>query len=268
MSLSVIILGKNVASEVVPTLKTVRFADEVIFVDTGSTDNTLKVVKPYVDKLIKTSSIQNFSKWRNLGASKASSDWLLYIDSDERIPKPLADEIITTIKSPAHEAFRIHRFEILIGKHLKHWPDSYVLRLIKKSALKKWTGKLHEQPIIEGKIGTLKGSIVHLTHKNIEEKLLNTLNWSRLEAEMLFKANHPPMKGWRFWRILFTEFLTRFVKQGLWKDGIEGNIEVIYQMFSRFLTYVQLWQMQRKETLKETYSKIDKRILDEWKGDK
>ena len=81
---------------------------------------------------------------------------------------------------------------------------------------------------------------------------------------MLLKANQPPMKGWRFWRILFTEFITRFVRQGLWRDGNEGNIEVIYQMFSRFLTYVQLWQLQRQPTLKQTYASIDKKILDEW----
>ncbi len=264
MSLSVIILGKNVAHEVVPTLKTVRFANEIIFVDTGSTDNTLKLVRPFVDKIIKVSSNQNFAKWRDTGAEYSSSEWLLYIDSDERVPKPLADEILNIIQNPSHAAYRIHRFEILLGKHLKHWPDSYVLRLIKKSALKKWTGKLHEQPLIEGSIGTLKGSLVHLTHKNIEEKLLNTLNWSRLEAKMLLKANHPPMKGWRFWRILFTEFFTRFVKQGLWRDGNEGNIEVIYQMFSRFLTYVQLWQLQRHPKLKQTYARIDKKILNEW----
>lgn len=265
MSLSVIILGKNVAHEVLPTLKTTRFADEVVFVDTGSTDNTLKLVKPYVDKIIKTSG-HNFSKWRNLGATKASGDWLLYIDSDERVPYPLAKEILSVIQNPAHSAYRIHRYEILLGKHLKYWPDSYVLRLIKKSALKKWVGKLHEQPQIDGSLGTLKGSLVHLTHKNIEEKLLNTLRWSRLEAEMLFQANHPPMKAWRFWRILFTEFWTRFIKQGLWRDGLEGNLEVIYQIFSRFLTYVQLWQLQRHPTLRQTYHQIDQKILKEWKS--
>ncbi len=264
MTLSVIVLGKNVAHEVVPTLKTVRFADEVIFVDTGSTDDTLKVIKPYVHKVIHTTG-HNFARWRNLGAKKAKGDWLLYIDSDERVPKPLAWEIRQTIENSSHDAYRIHRFEILLGKHLRHWPDSYVLRLIKVAALKKWTGKLHEQPQIEGSLGTLKGSLVHLTHKNLEEKLLNTLNWSKLEAEMLLKANHPPMKGWRFWRIIFTEFVNRFIKQGLWKDGNEGNIEVIYQMFSRFLTYVQLWQMQRSPSLKESYDKIDQKILQEWK---
>ncbi len=264
MTLSVIVLSRNVASEIIPTLKSARFAPEIILVDTGSTDDTLKVARPYVHKIIKTSG-QDFAAWRNLGASAATSDWLLYLDSDERLPKPLAEEILSTINNPKHQAYTIPRYEILLGRHLSHWPDSRVLRLIKKSALKKWVGRLHEQPQIEGSIGKLHQSLVHLTHKNIDEKVLNTLNWSALEAKLLFDAHHPPMKGWRFWRILLTEFFMRFIKQELWRDGVEGNIEIIYQMFSRFLTYVRLWEMQRSPTLKETYANIDKKILQEWK---
>lgn len=264
MTLSVIILAKDVAHEILPTLKTVKFADEVILVDTGSTDDTIKLSRPYVNKIVKTSGV-DFAKWRNLGAKAATSDWLLYVDSDERIPKPLANEITTVINNSKHAAYTIHRYEILLGRHLNHWPDSKVLRLIKKSSLKKWHGKLHEQPQIEGSIGSLNQSLVHLTHKNIDEKVLNTLNWSQLEAQMLFDAKHPKMQGWRFWRIILTEFFNRFIKQGLWADGPEGNIEVIYQMFSRFLTYVRLWQLQRNPSLKETYDNIDKKILSEWK---
>jgi len=79
---------------------------------------------------------------------------------------------------------------------------------------------------------------------------------------MLFKANHPPMKGWRFFRIILTEFWQRAIKQGLWHDGTEGTIEIIYQMFSRFLTYERLWEMQRHPSLKKTYQEIDKKILE------
>jgi hypothetical protein len=137
--------------------------------------------------------------------------------------------------------------------------------LIKKTALKKWRGKLHEQPEIIGEIGQLKQQLIHLSHKNIDEKVSGTLKWSKLEAEMLFKANHPPMKGWRFFRIILTEFWHRFVKQGLWRDGTEGYIEVIYQMFSRFLTYERLWELQRQPSLKKTYQDIDKKIIKEIK---
>lgn len=259
--LSIIILAKDVAEEIIPALKTSKFADEIILVDTGSTDNTIAVSRPYATKIVKTSG-QDFAAWRNLGASEATGDWLLYLDSDERIPVPLSSEILAVIQNPKFSAYTIPRRDIMLGRYLPHWPDSRVLRLIKKSSLTRWEGKLHEQPIISGEIGDLKNSLIHLTHKNIDEKVLNTLNWSHLEAELLLKANHPKMTAWRFWRILFTEILTR-LSQGLWKDGTEGTIEIIYQSFSRFITYVRLWELQHEPSLKKTYQNIDQKILKE-----
>lgn len=264
--LSIIILGQNVETEIVPAFKTSQFADEIIFVDTftGSTDKTLSLARKYAHKIIKSESY-NFSNWRNDGAKVATGEWLLYLDSDERITPKLATEINNAINQTDYAAFTISRYEVFLGKHLNHWPDPRVLRLIKKSALKSWQGKLHEQPSIEGKIGELNEQLVHLSHKNIDEKLSGTIKWSKLEAEMLFRSGHPPMKGWRFARIMLTEFWDRAVKQRLLLDGIEGWIEVIYQMFSRFLTYERLWEMQRDPTLKETYEAIDKNICQEAK---
>lgn len=259
-SLSVIVLAKNVQDEIITALKTAAFADEIILIDTGSTDDTIKVSRPYVTKIVKTTG-QDFAAWRNLGAQESGGDWLLYLDSDERIPVGLFREIKSVLENPKHSAYTIPRHDIMLGKYLKHWPDSRVLRLIKKSALKKWQGKLHEQPTIEGSIGKLNQALVHLTHKNIDEKVLNTLNWSHLEAEMIQKSGHPKMVGWRFWRIIATEFWHRFIRQGLWKDGTQGHIEIIYQIFSRFITYVRLWEMQQQPSLKETYKHIDEKIL-------
>lgn len=266
-TLSIVIVAKNVAEEIVPTLKNAKaFADEIIVVDTGSTDDgaTLKAVKPYATKVYQTSG-HDFSKWRNQGAKLATCDWIFYLDSDERITPPLADEIKNAIQSSDFSAYQISRFEVFLGKHLAHWGDPWVLRLIKKDKLDKWVGKLHEQPKISGPIGKLKNQMVHLSHKNIDEKVINTLNWSKLEADMLLEAKHPPMVGWRFIRIILTEFSYRFFKQKLFMDGTEGMIEIIYQMFSRFITYVRLWEAQRKPSLKEAYQKIDQQILDQWK---
>lgn len=260
-TISVIILGQNVAEEIGMSFETSKFADEIIFVDTftGSTDDTLKIARQYKAKIVKSPSY-NFSDWRNDGFKAAKSDWLLYLDSDERLTDKLVAEIKKTIDNPLHSAYTISRYEVFLGKHLNHWPDSKVLRLMKKSALLGWIGKLHEQPKIEGTIGDLKEQMVHLSHKNIDEKVTSTLKWSKLEAEMLFKANHPKMVGWRFFRIIFTEFWVRFVRQGLWRDGTEGIIEVIYQMFSVFITYVRLWELQRDPSLSKTYENIDKQL--------
>ncbi len=264
MKLSIIILSRNVAEEIVPALKTSQFADEIIVVDTGSTDGTLDVCRKFGTKIVHATG-DSFAKWRNDGAKVAKGEWLLYLDSDERIPVKLATEIISTIESPTHNSYTISRYEVFLGRHLNHWGDPRVLRLIKKSSLKRWEGKLHEQPKIDGTVGDLRQQMVHLSHKNIDEKLPNTLEWSKSEAKLLYDAGHPPVTWWRFIRIMLTEFWDRCVRQGLWRDGTEGWIEIIYQMFSRFITYERLWEMQRKPSLKETYNDIDKQLLSEWK---
>lgn len=264
--ISAIIIAKNAEKEIVPALASVTFCDEVVVVDNGSSDNTIDVSKKYGAKILKSSS-SDFASWRNEGANISTGDWLLYLDTDERVDIKLAKEIKRAISTKDYSAYTIPRHEIFLGKHLEHWGDSYVLRLIKKQSLKKWHGKLHEQPEISGSIGFLKNSILHLSHKNIDEKTLNTLVWSKVEAKMLYGANHPPMVWWRFVRVMLTEFWRRFTS-GLWKDGTEGWIEIIYQMFSVFLTYERLWEMQRKPSLKKTYAEIDKEFLAKLKQDK
>lgn len=261
--LSVIILTKNSEDEVTTALKTARFAEEIVVVDTGSEDKTLDIVRKYADVVVGSDG-NDFSKWRNLGAKKASGDWLLYLDSDERIPLKLANEISEILLSGDKDAYLLTRYEIMLGKHLKHWGDSQVLRLIKKNALVKWQGKLHEQPIIEGNIGQLKHKLIHLTHKNIDEKTTSTFNWSRMEANLMLAANHPKMTWWRFYRIIFTEFIHRAFVKGLVWDGDVGHIESIYQSFSRFMSYVRLWELQQSPSLRDVYQQVDKKIMEEW----
>jgi len=267
--LSVIILAHDVEDEIIPALETAKFADEIIVVDTdtGSTDKTVALSLKHGARIVRSPGY-NFARWRNDGAQAARGDWLLYLDSDERIPVKLANEIMKVIEDPQHQAYTISRFEVFLGKHLEHWPDSRVLRLMKKTALKRWEGKVHEQPIIDGQVDELREQMIHLSHKNIDEKVISTMKWSNLEAEMMFNSGHPPMVGWRFIRIVLTEFWHRFFRQGLWKDGVEGWIEVVYQMFSKFISYERLWEMQRKPSLKDAYKKIDQQIIEEWKKNK
>lgn len=264
-SISAIVIAKNVENLIVPTLKTLQFAQEIILVDTSSTDKTVQVSRPLVTKIIQTSAKQDFARWRNQAAQEAKGDWLLYIDSDERVPLALANEIASRLKRPRHNAYTIPRQEILLGKHLKHWPDPRVLRLIKKTALEGWKNQLHEQPQIEGSIGEIKNSLVHLTHRDITQMVQKTARWSQIEAKLLHQNDHPTIRPWRFWRILFTEFF-KYAKKGLFKDGNQGHIEIIYQTFSRFITYVQLWQLQQDPSLKENYNQIDQKILKQWQN--
>ncbi len=140
------------------------------------------------------------------------------------------------------------RSNIFLGREMRHggwWPD-YVLRLIKKDKLITWEGELHEQPKINAEIGKLKNPLVHTSHRSLEEMVEKTNQWSEIEAKLLFESGHPKMAWWRFISVGFREFWNRGIVKMGFLDGVQGIIEVIYQSFSRMITYAKLWEMQTK----------------------
>lgn len=264
--ISAIILASNREDIIEGCLKTLGWVDEKILVDIGSTDKTLQIAKKYGCQIIEGSKEYNFSQWRNQGAKAAKGDWLFYVDTDERVTSKLKEEIVKIVKLSDSQivGYKIPRKNYFLGKEFKMvWPD-YQLRLMKNAALISWRGKIHEQPKIKREIGKLKNPLIHLSHRSLETSIANTLKWSKLEAENRIKAGHPKMTGWRFLRVLFTGFWQQFIKKKIWKKGTEGVIEGIYQTFSLFFTYFRLWELQRKESLEDSYKKIDQEILKEW----
>lgn len=270
--ISAIILADNRENIIEGCLKSLEWVDEIILVNLGSKDKTLVIAKKYECRIIRGGKEYNFSQWRNQGAKAAKGEWLLYIDSDERITSELKKEILSTINNPQHQSVRgrqqltisayyLPRKNYFVGKEFKTTYPDYQLRLIKKKALIKWQGKIHETPDVRGKIGKLKNPLVHLSHRSLDLCLENTLKWSWLEAENRFKAGHSRMNSLRFLRIILTGFWDQFVRKKIWREETEGVIEGIYQVFSLFFTYVRLWEMQRGESLEKSYREIDKKTL-------
>lgn len=255
MNLSVIVIAKNEEERIAKCLKSVSFADEIIVVDDGSIDKTVEIAKKHGAIVFKNHGA-SFSELRNKGAKEANGEWLLYIDADESVSSKLREEIESRITN--HElrinAYAIPRKNILLGKEMKHggwWPD-YVIRLIRKDSLKGWKGELHEQPEIDGDLGKLKNPFIHYTHRNLSEMVEKTNDWSEIEAMLMYAENHPPMNIVRFFSAMFREFWYRAIKEKGFLDGPVGVIEIIYQVFSRFVSYAKLWEMQLQgERVKE-----------------
>ncbi len=247
--LSVVVLTKNEEPVIADCLESVKWADEIIIVDHGSTDKTLEIVKKYnVKKIINAPNESNFSDRRNLGASEASGEWLFYVDADERVTPELQNEILK-VTQEHYSAYAIPRKNIRLTKILYHggwWPD-YVLRLMRKDRLIGWEGELHEQPKISGEVGKLKEAFLHFSHRgSFEHKLQNTINWSKIEAQKMYEAGHPPMNTLRFLSAMWREFYKRMIKEKAFLDGTEGIIEAFYQVFSVFISYARLWEIQSK----------------------
>ncbi len=262
--LSVIVIAKNEQDRIKACLESVKFADEIVVYDNGSSDNTTKIAREYTDKVF-ASDIADFAKLRNLAWEKSTGDWVLYIDADERILQPLKNEILQIIKSkPKQSAFAISRRNIIFGSEVNYgpfWPD-WVIRLLKKDDFQTWVGQVHEYPKFKGDLGYTKNSLLHLTHRGIDQMVLKNLEWSKIDAKLRLEASHPRMSGWRFLRILITEiFYQGIVRKGFF-SGTIGVMDSLNQVFSLFTTYVRVWEMQQPKPLNRVYDDIDKKLTE------
>lgn len=260
--LSVIILTKNEEGRIKACLESVKWADEIIVCDNGSKDGTLDIAKKYTTKIFQVKA-DNFADWRNQAMEKASGNWVLFVDPDERVLEPLRKEIEVMIMLSGFSAFAISRKNIIFGKEMSYgpfWPD-WVIRIFKKSEFKNWIGKIHEQPKFNGKLGYSKNSLLHLTHRDVDQFMGKVMNWSKIEAELRFNSGHPKMNGWRFLRIFITEIFNQGILRGGFFNGTISMMDGILQAFSMYITYVRLWEMQQTNSLDKVYDDIDNKLI-------
>lgn len=246
-NLSAVIIAKDEEKKIKDCLESIAWVDEIILVDTGSTDKTIKIAEKYGASVIGHKG-GSYSDWRNKGLKEAGGDWILYVDADERVTPELRNEISQLTNQPIdqYKAYAIPRKNIILGREMKYggwWPD-YVKRLYVRRNLVKWTGELHEEPIYKGKMGHLASPFIHIKHDKLSEMVEKTNKWSEVEAKLMFEAKHPPMNVLRFVSVMIREFWLRMVRHRAFLDGVEGIIYALYQVYSRFISYAKLWEMQ------------------------
>lgn len=245
-NITAIILAKNEEEMLPDCLKSLSFCDEIIVIDNGSTDKTVQIAQSYHAKVIDFAS-DDFSSLRNQGLKLAKGNWVLYIDADEQVSPSLSREIILkSHQDSTVSAYKIKRQNFYLGNHL--WPQiEQIERLFKKNTLQGWVGKLHESAQVEGEIGLLHNYLLHYTHRDLTSMVKKTLEWSKIEAELRYEANHPKMSYWRFPRVMALGFFNSYIRQQGYKAGTVGLIESIYQAFSMFITYARLWELQQQK---------------------
>lgn len=262
--LSVVVIAKNEESRIKACLESVKFADEIIVFDNGSSDKTTKIAQQYTDKVF-TEDITDFATLRNKAFKKTAGDWVLYVDADERVLNPLKDEILQIVKDRnTYSAYAISRRNIIFGQEVRYsafWPD-WVVRFLKRSDFETWVGVVHEYAKFKGQLGYTKNSFLHLTHRGIDQMIAKNLEWSKIDAKLRFDAKHPRMSGWRFLRIFITEtFKQGFIRGGFFA-GTVGVMDSLTQVFSMFTAYVRLWEMQQSKPLEEVYIELDRKLLE------
>ncbi len=244
--LSVIILTKNAEDLIADCIDSISFADEVIVIDDLSNDRTVDIAKLKNANVI-SHSFSGFAERRNFGLKKAKSEWVFYIDADERVSKELEESITNLVSSGKHtgfSAYKVNRKNFYLGNN--EWPVIEKMeRIFKRKSLIEWIGDLHETPRFDGEIGELEGFLLHYTHRDLTSMLQKTIAWSTIEARLRYEAGHPKMTWWRFPRVMGQAFVDSYVKQKGYTVGVAGLIESLFQAFSTFVTYARLWEMQQ-----------------------
>ncbi|MCL5438711.1 MAG: glycosyltransferase family 2 protein [Patescibacteria group bacterium] len=250
--ISVIILTKNEEKNIIDCIESIKWVDEIIIIDDYSSDRTCDLVKSFKDQkiLIYEKRLENdFSAQRNFGLSKASGEWVLFIDADERVTPALTGEIMAIINDPLNKnaGFYIKRTDVIWGKKLRYgeFKDIWLLRLGLKNK-GEWRGKIHEKWNIKKKAGKLRNELIHYPHPNLEE-FLNEINlYTDIRAEEIYQKKQKV----RWWSVLFYpsfKFLLNYVCKLGFLDGIEGFITNALMSFHSFLVRGKLWLLWDKK---------------------
>lgn len=248
MKITAIIPTFNEEIHMQSAIESVSFADEIIVIDSFSTDRTVEIAKKNNVVLIQR-KFDDFSSQKNFAIGKASNDWVFILDSDERIEKSLKDEIVNTLKEPTKfVAFGIKRNFYFLGKKIKFsgWQRDKVVRLFSKSSCKYNGDFVHELIETNGEIGLLKNKINHYSYRDFDHYVakLNRNSW--LKAKKLHQDN----KKANPYNLLvkpLVRFLIHYIIRLGFLDGFEGFILASIQSYGVFMRYIKLWLLNNKK---------------------
>lgn len=244
--ISVIILTKNEEQNIGKCIESVKWCTEIILIDDNSSDKTAEIAKKYKTTIYSHALNNDFSAQRNFGISKATYEWILFVDADEIVSDALAYEVSNAIQLKDQNlkdfnGFYIKRVYFMWGKKLKYGETGGECRLrLGKKTAGQWIGKVHERWKMKGLVGKLVNPILHFPHQTLEEFLGEVNFYTNIRAEELkFKKVRV-----FFWSILLYplgKFLVNyFIKRGF-MDGVHGLVFAIVMSFHSFLVRGKLW---------------------------
>ena len=245
--LSVTIITLNAATQLEACLRSVRFADEVVVVDSGSTDGTQALAERFGARIIAQDWL-GFGPQKQFAVDAAAHDWVLCLDADERVTPELQASIENALQNPSTAAFRFPRRNRFLGRYLKHgegYPD-WSLRLFDRRQARWSDDAVHEKVETKSRVSELAGDLLHDSAESLATYLTKQNRYTSLAAEMALAAG----KRASFGRIAFSP-LVRFIKfylirQGF-RDGLPGLIHIAIGCFNSFMKYSKMLEHQNSD---------------------
>jgi glycosyltransferase involved in cell wall biosynthesis len=242
MTISAIIITYNEEKNIRDCIESLKWADEIIVVDAESQDRTAKTaeelgVRTYSQKW------QGYGKQKNYALGKATCDWILSIDADERVTPELAKEIQEELVNPSFSGYKIPRKAYFLGKWIRHggWYPGYVLRLFQAGKARFAEKEVHEYLELNSKAGYLKNPLLHYTDDTLDHYLDKFCKYTSLASKELYVNGKRASLSDLFLRpILF--FLKMYIAKCGFLDGIHGFILATLSSFYVFVKYAKLWE--------------------------
>lgn len=242
--LSVIIITKNESSHIGRCLESVKWADEIIIVDSGSADDTVAICRQYTDQVYET-DWPGFGIQKQRALDKARGDWVLSIDADEMVSAELRQEIEQAIKAETKVGWEIPRLSSYCGREIRHggwWPD-YVLRLFRRQSGHFTDAVVHERIIVQGDIGQLASPLLHDAFVNLDEVLHKVNSYSTLGAQKLYQTGVRSSLSKAIFKAMWTFFRTYCLKAAI-LDGRQGLMLAISNAEGAYYKYAKLLELQ------------------------
>jgi len=247
--LTVTVITRDEAANILAALDSVSWADELVVVDSGSTDETVALARQRTDRVL-VREWSGYSSQKNYAAEQASHDWVLSLDADERVTPALADEIRALLNGePAARGYAIPRVSFYLGKWIRttDWYPDHQLRLYDRRAAS-WAGDVHEGVRVAGVVGRLRAEFQHTPYRDISHHLQTIDRYTTLAARQLLERGRTVGMGGLAARPL-AAFLRNYVARGGWRDGPVGLVVSILNSYYVFLKFAKLWELARKEEL-------------------
>ena len=247
VKLSVVILTKNEEANINDCLESVfDWVEEIIIVDDMSTDRTLELVKKYTDKIF-------IKKWdregahRNFAYSKASCDYILSLDSDERVTPKLKEAIIKIFKEgPRYVGYNIPHRNFIGNYWIRYggWYPNAKLKLFRKDKFRyEEEAEYHPRAFLEGKTYTLKGEIIHYAYKDFKNLFSKLNHQTDFEAKKWIRDKRKMSFSICLGKIISRFIKFYFVKKG-YKDGFIGFVMALASGLYQFMTYTKYWEIK------------------------
>lgn len=248
MKITATVITLNEEHNIAAALESLSWADEIIVVDSESTDRTVEIARRYTDRVF-VRPWPGYSAQKNFAAAQATNDWIFSLDADERSSEELACEI-GQLKGgrgdPQAAGFEMPRLTFYLGRWIKHsgWYPDYKLRLYNRNRAR-WRGEfVHESLDADGKVERLSGNLLHYTVRDASEHHLRMDRYTTLAAQQAFAQGRRASIGSLVFLPPAAFFRSYFFKLGF-LDGIQGLAIARFAVHYEFLKNLKLWEMRR-----------------------